>query len=352
VIGLVASSCITTVCSTGTRQVGDNCVAESSLDLSTGGGSNSCGAGTMSMGGACVPAAGACGPGTNYDPTTQTCQITRMLGTSIWTSTMTNQWMCTMKRVIDADAGATYVPVGTEGALNTGESMSTPLFLAGGAPMGGQKQIPVVFYTGNTTQVPNALENQMTVATWAGCKGTWAIYKDPPSGKKTYKVAVTLTGCPPNTGWSVWGFFSADGTYDNLLAAFPLGGLPDFMMVGLDGTAYWERDIDPAVWLKEGTEIAGSWHGPMGQNPHVPSETDFPKATFHVDALYHNTGQSNGNTGYCAVDKNGNCVTPADTSIFLPGQFGADIGPALTGALTADGPMTTKPIPIGMVQPY
>jgi hypothetical protein len=265
---------------------------------------------------------------------------------------MTNQWMCTMKQVTDPDLGLTYVPVGTTGALNQSESMNTPLYLAGGALMGGQTDIPVVFYTGNTAKIPNAHQTQMKVSDWAACKATWQLYKNPPSGKHNYKVTISLTGCPPDTAWTVWGFFSADGTYDNLLSAFPLGGVPNAMNVGADGTAYFEREVDPNVWLKSGNPLAGSWHGPMGEMPHVPDTTEFPKATFHVDALYHNTGQSNGNAGYCALDSSGKCVNPPDPSIFMPGQFGVDIGPALTGASTTDGPSTTKPIPIGMVQPY
>jgi len=352
-------------CGAGTHLSGTTCVPDA-LDLSvpTMPGpmpGSTCGPNTMMMNNQCVITASACGPGTTLDTTSSSCQITANNGTKIWSSTMTGTWTCNyMKTSSVPDGGSPYVPIGTESQINPGVPNSTPMYLANidpttgalisATPMGGLTNLPVTFYTGATGNTRTAVDHQLTVGEWAACKASYEIYKDPPSGKKFYKVIVRMQGCPANLGFTVWGFYSTDGVYDNIILGFPLGGVPQFFQTNGDGTAYWEREIDPNIFFKSGVTLAGSSHG--AGNGKVPSVTDYPNAAFEVDVVYHNTGQSNGNPSFCVRDSSNKCVTPPAPDIFLPGQFGIDTGPSWTGGLTTGGPSTTKPIPIGMIQPY
>jgi hypothetical protein len=276
------------------------------------------------------------------------------LSDPIWQSTLTPNWQLPSIKLVDADAGTQYVPIGDEGSITTpGLADNTLLFAPSGDPF-GKLTVPVTFFNGTPGTAVTAVDHQFTLGEWKKCAGSYEIYKDPPSGKKYYNIVVRFSGCPANIMLTVWGFFSTSNKFDDLYLGWPLGGLPNGFEIGQDGTALFTREIDPQVWLKEGIELSGAWHGAANQKPHIPARSEFPNATFYLDVVFHNTGQSNGNPGWCRVDNTGKCVSPAAPDVMIPGNFGGDVTMIWSGGVSTPdtGLPTTKPIPIGMVQPY
>jgi len=217
--------------------------------------------------------------------------------------------------------------------------------------MGGQGPQPASWGTGapdSTVRVANT--HQITVGDWKKCHGSWSLYKNPPNGAVgDIRVVVQMSGCPANINFSLWHTFYTTDQYDDIYLATPLGGVPSAFNTNSDGTAYFERDLDPNVWFKSGVTLEGAAHG---ANNKIPDTTTFPNAHYAVDLVYHNTGQSNGNMGWCARDVSNNCVTPPSPNMFLPGQLGLDAFGIMTGAKVKGGGSTsTNPAPIGMLQP-
>lgn len=351
--GLVIASCDSEVtCGPGTMLVNGACVSN---DAGVGGAQ--CGMNTSLDNGNCELVSSACGPGTVLDAVTHSCQIPTNHGTMIWQSTMTNSWFSVAVAQDMADAGVQYNPPGVA-SLPAGTDLSQKLFMFDGSPMGQLTNIPVTWFAGNVSYTWTAIDHQITVGEWNQCHASYEVYKDPPSGKKTYNIVVRLQGCPKDIQFSVWEFLSTDGTLDNRKLAVPLGGLPNAFNVSSDGTALFEREIDPNVYTKVGNNIVGACHSPgNGNTCSAVGGSDF----FYVDLAYHNGGQSNGNWGnggFCVADNMGKCLTPPAPNLYLPGALGIDWGGIMTGgtfdpvAEDPNAPTTTKPIPVSMLQPY
>jgi hypothetical protein len=295
-----------------------------------------------------------CGPGTVFNDTSATCQLDMNHGTMIWTSTHNLDWSSVWYKNTSGDAGTTYDPVGTEGGPMNGIADATLLFMADGDPMGGLMPQPVTWATGapdSTVRVAN--DKQLSITDWKNCKTQFSLYRNPPNGKAgDIRVVVQVQGCPANMNLSVWHVFNTTDQYDDIYMAAPLGGVPDAFNVNADGTGYFERDLDPNIWFKAGQALEGATHGPAGQSAKIPSLTDFPGATYSVDLIYHNNGQSNGNAFWCARDAMNNCVTPPSPNLLLPGQYGIDVGAVLTGSKVKNGgSASAHPAPLGMLQP-
>jgi len=331
-------------CGTGTHQMGTTCVADMTTAIM-------CGSNTAldDADNTCKLQTGACGPGTIFNAVTSTCELNMNHGTMIWSSTQDPDWSLVFYKVTDADAGDMYLPVGTEGGPTAGVPDSTLLFTADGTPMGGMPPIPASWGTGaadSTVLVANS--KQITVGDWKKCKGTWSLYKNAPNSKAgDIRVVVQLQGCPANINFSVWHTFTTSDQYDDLIFGTPLGGVPSAFNTNADGTAYFERDLDPNGWFKAGVALGGASHGTGG----VPDLTTYPNTHYSVDLVYHNTGQSNGNAGWCKP-LGGGCEAAPYPEVLLPGQFGIDSFGLMTGTKVKGGGQTsTNPVPLGMLQP-
>ena len=318
-------------------------------------GGATCGTNTMlsTDGTKCQVASTACGAGTTFDSTTSTCGIGRNRGTMIWQSPLAQQWSAFGAQMATGDGGTTIVPVGDNAKLAAGFPDTTKLFAPmSGDPVGGNP-LPAIFYTGNTGPVPNALLNQLTIADMKTCMGNLQIFKNPPSGKHTYDMYVTLTGCPSDLLFSVWLLYSPDDKYEDQTQGTPAGGLPNVFLTNHDGTGIFERELDPNIWFKYGNAVTGPNHsGGAGGIPAAPCTG----CTIDMNLLIHNGGQSNGTAtsmaSFCVQDASNKCVTPAALTPLLPGQLYVDSLPWLTANHTTAGTNVANPPPLAMLQPY
>jgi hypothetical protein len=201
---------------------------------------------------------------------------------------------------------------------------ATPLYLAGlGAPnsaypgdtfaafykFGKRNDIPVMWDANlaNPSTTPVAAKQHFTVGDWKKCTMNWSIYKDPPSNTASnhyYRIVVDATGCPPNILFELWFNYSTGKYVNTRVLGTPAGGLPNVFQVNEDGTAHWERDIDPNIWTKSNTAANGNTHGAAGKGT-IPDITANPDASFYMAAFIHNDQQSNGNAGWCMGDSTG-----------------------------------------------
>jgi hypothetical protein len=304
--------------------------------------------------------AAACGTGTVFDSTSSKCIAATAAnkGTNIYSNPLILQWTYVASKASTSDGGALTVLDNGDGTLIPGFADSTPLYTGqSGRQIGGNKLLAANYVAdpnGTNFSPPEALSTQYTIGDWKQCAGTVDVYKNPPSGKHTFIFAVSLTKCPPRSLFTVWLLFGTDNVYNDEVLGTPLGGLPAAIISDDNGNGYFERELDPAIWLKSAAAIQGFSHGGMG---HVPDVAAHPMSTVDVNLLYHVGGQTNGNvTGmvaFCEHDAANNCITPASPRLYLPGNLGEDAIPILT----LNNPGTAKiagqkDLSLSMLQPY
>jgi hypothetical protein len=358
-LGLV--SCANNLtCAPGTHQQDNECVADV-VDASAGtdgpvGGGASCGPNTMldTATNKCVLAQSACQAGTTFDQTAGACKIVQNFGTKIFSSPLNQVWgRLAYMNPNPPDGGSAFSPLGDRYHITATTVPDTAsMYLLSGVTVGFTPgtTLPVHWETGNVSSTLPAQDHVITVGEWKTCNGSWAVYNNPPSGKKNYNIVIDLAGCPPYTILSVWMVASLDGTFPMIVDAFPAGGIPNSFEVGQNGQAHFEREVDPAKWFKSGIAVNGNAHNPSLGMGMIPDLNTYPNAAIYPSVQLHTSGQSNGNVGNCEKDANGNCLTPPSPNIFLPGR------PNIDATLTHDAVKCTgcpgSPIPLSMLQPY
>jgi hypothetical protein len=346
-----------------------NSDVDASCPLPDMAGGTKCGANTMlnATNNTCEIASSACQAGTEFDSTAFACRVSNPIyGTRIHSSPYATAWTNLYFSSSNADAGTTACSTGTCERLGTALGVlmanpppdSTPTFLKAGTPIGrpASGNYPIHWETGNVSTTPSAVEHQTTLGDWKTCTGSWAVYNNPPSGKKTYFVVVDLAGCQPGLVFSVWGVASNTKAFANVVNAFPLGGVPNSLEIDAAGKGHWEREIDPNIFFKSGVVINGNAHNPAQGQGAIPDITVNTNASFWPALNIHASGQSNGNPGACERDGTTNCnggpccVTPPSPNIFLPGVTNVDAIPVFVGPEVMGQPQ--MPIPFSMLQPY
>jgi hypothetical protein len=345
-MAIVVAPLLLAACSSNPTETPDMAVAVNSV---------TCGPNTMLAGQQCVIAASACLSGTMFDPATATCKLIVNYGTKVWSSTIGHVWHHMFyKNPAPPDGGSAYTAVGDPlGTVTATITDTEKLFLKLGDPLGlpgGTGQVPVHWYLGPPSSTYTTFDHQITLGEIKSCTASYTIYQNPPdTTQHMYKFVVDIAGCPHDIVFSTWLVISTTDVRADQAIATPLGGLPHSFTVDGTGKGHWERNLDPAKWTKSGAMVNGSAHTAMVGV--VPDLTAFPNAHAWVDLVFHNSGQSNGNPGFCEHDATtGNCVTPPSNNIYLPGQFGVDVAATHQGGKQTD--TTVTPIPLGMLQPY
>jgi hypothetical protein len=344
-----------------------SCTSNPTTCTNDGGGTNvTCGTNTTLSGTSCVVAASACGTGTMFSSATNTCVPTAgpKKGDLVAQTPIALYWGLTyMKNPMPTpDAGNDFIPVdpGIGCKLDPAIPDSTPLFMGTGEPLGFNPAVPAHWFANNVSSIETANGHQITVGEWKKCTANLAIYKNPPSGKKNYLITVDMASCPPDLMFSVWNSYAPDGEFFDIALSVPAGGLPNVIMTGPDGSAHFERELDPNAWFKEGGNRTGSAHS-TGAVEKVPTNPNGGKADFWIDLALHNDGSSNGNPGFCEVDNNGICLAQPSPNVYLPGNLTVDWTAAFLGAAgpnsgcpaanTGGAPGNTE-ITLDMLQPY
>jgi hypothetical protein len=349
-------------CGAGTRDVDGVCVPDgpdqgAQVDLA--GSIPGCGPNTQlnATTNQCELIASACQGGTEFDPMTLSCKPpSAIYGTQIFSTNMTKVWNGVAQQT-GADGGFTYTALGDFFKQTLmGLPDSTLLYFPNGVPVGDFGSLPVRW---NSTAVLSttiaSFDHQMTLGEFKTCNGSYAIFKDPPGGKKVYKYVVDLAGCPPGMLIDTWAVFSREkdcamdtagmcAAFDQRQFSTPFGGVPNSFETDGRGNGHWERDINPTVWLASNATLTGNTHGATAN---VPDLTTYPNASVYLSLIYHLYGQTNGNMGNCVRDANNNCITPQPNAVFLPGRFGVDTATLIQGV-----GMNSTSTPLSMVQPY
>jgi len=363
-----------------------------------------------------------CGGNTTLDPMTNTCKITAaacldgtVLDTAANTCKLNVDHGSLVAGPFVADKvwsflrysnGTSLQPLGNGFSRTATVAANTEIYM-GNAPSGGNfdpattprmGHAPVdttsdstrvvggwdVYWDANAntpSSTPSAFDHYITVGEWDTCTMTWSVYSNPPNigGKKYYRLVVDLAGCPPSSSIEMWFQYGNGANGASRILGTPAGGLPNSTMVTANGTAHWERDFDPNVWTKSNVALNGNTHagggfgnGTQGRTPDLSTN---PLASFWLAAFWHNSGQSNGNAGWCAppdgVASNavaitcgipdyigktkantGNAtgqVTNVKPYIYLPGKVGAEASPVFGGGAT---PNVVNAAPLANLQPY
>jgi hypothetical protein len=222
----------------------------------------------------------------------------------------------------------------------------------------------------NPSSTPSAFDHYIKVSEWDNCTQTWAIYKDPPGigGKKYYRLVVDYAGCPPNASFEHWFNYGNGANGAMRILGTPAGGLPNSIMIQANGTAHWERDFNPEIWTKSDVALNGNTHGGQMGTGRTPNLSVSANASFWIATFFHNSGQSNGNAGWCMPDPtvpticgipdyvggnaagtNGVMAANVPAYIYLPGKVGFESFPAFAGGAT---PNVTNAAPLSALQPY
>jgi hypothetical protein len=291
----------------------------------------------------CVVARAACQGGTTLDPESGACQSGNN-GTLIHSSTFAMEFGSLFHM-----GAAGLEPIGATGVINAGIGDGEPTYLASGIPTGAIDPAPVHWTPGAVSSTPSAIDHPLTVGEWRSCGGSWSIYKDPPKSAKRYRMVVELAGCPPSTLYTLWLVYGRGPTRADRILGAPLGGLPQVIVVDADGEGHFSRDLDPQVWFQPGAIVGGiNVADESSGTAAVLDPAQVPAAAIWIDLDFQNSGQSNGNAGFCEIDVSGHCVTPASPNLFLPGQLSISTAPMLTSEQIADA----QPLPLAMAQPY
>lgn len=358
-------------CGTGTKldTASNSCIAS--------GAGATCGANTQLNTGTntCDIQSSACAGGTTFDTASHSCMPPGMQskGTLVFQSPISTYWGTLFWKDPNSmqDCGTQTngdlcpVDLTAGGGCNLDTTKvpdNTPLFMADGSPYLFADKAPVIWLSGSEATIHTANDHQITVGEWKQCKASYAIYKNPPSGKKNYLVSVDVTSCVPNVLMTVWNSYGLDNTQANFSLTTPVGGIPNVLVTGPDGSGHFEREIDPNVYYKSGTQLNGSAHAGTcvancdGGMPvfgsAIPDLTQYPDATTWVDLSVHNLGQTNGNAGFCITDNSGNCLPKPSPDIYLPGNLAIDWSIGFFGVADTSVGCNSMKLPLSMVQPY
>jgi len=318
----------------------------------------------------CVIAASACAAGTELNPNNDGCVPATVKGTQVFTANLDKNWA--LLRYVN---GTSLAGLGDATTLTAVVADATEIYMRGlpgntdpalADKLGKRAPIPVWWGANpaNPSTTPMAAEKVVTVGDWKGCTGSYTIYKNPPrtDNAKWYRISVDLAGCPPNLMFELWGQYATGKYVTTRTLGAPLGGIPNSIVSGADGKVHYERDMDPEVWFKSNTALNGNTHGAPG-NGTIPDITANPDASFWVSILLKNSGQTNGNAGWCfdvggacgqtqfrssAVATNPNVNTPS--YVMLPAVAGWEAFPAFEAGQAAN--VSTNTVPLSMLQPY
>jgi hypothetical protein len=323
-------------CSPGTHAGTDNmtCVADSPDDM----GVIACGPNQVLVGTTCMTGPGACATGVEdlndmgvCVPNSSICQapgtelrngacVPVSDGTLVASATFTQSF----NTIYYMNSGVPTV-VGTISAVTaTGVDDNTPLVNIKGVPLGGavyQARYPQTppgsagpFVPVNTTL---DVTHQITLGEWKKCNGSVSWYKPPAAinGVNMYKQVINVAGCIPNSLWSVWHFWTPDGTRASAAFGAPSAGIPNNFITDNQGAAHYERYLDPNAWFKIGQNVmyAGA-HTP----PTIvfdPSNPTYANSGLITALFYHSSGQTNDNMGYCEKDIDAGTCQPVQPPV-------------------------------------
>jgi hypothetical protein len=293
--------------------------------------------------------AGACQDGTSFDPGSSSCRAPRSYGTLVHSSPFILRWgSFYFSDPSVPDGGFPLRGLGIDGALGAGAPDSAQMYLSSGRLVAYLPSIPVLWGTGVAASSRSYVDHPLTVGEFKTCSGSWAIYRDPPSGRKTYNLVLDLAGCPPGTLYSIWLVYATGDQLATRLLGAPAGGLPSVIGVDGDGTGHFSRELDPALWLAPGVTVNGINVSGAGGSGVVPDPQATPGASLWIDLDLQNEGQSNGNAGFCVLDVNSLCATPPSPDVYLPGQRDVTV----VSALTSWNNGVSSPVSLALVQPY
>jgi len=324
-----------------------------------------CGPDTMLVGNACQPAATACGSnlaltGGKCEPTSSICQATGTVfdsatnsckkpssGTLVMSANFVHGFQHIFYQAPDGDGGTVLHAIGNFTMQTANIPDSTVILNKRAMPIGGglyTTRYPV----GPLIQTPTMLDatHQLTLGEWKACNGSVSWYKPTggrENGKAYYDMVVDVAGCTPNTLYTVWLFWTPDGTRAGATLFGPPGGIPNAFVTDDGGAGHWERKIDSELWLKSGIPMPHVGYSTTS-NPTVPDISANPAAGVIAVLINHISQQSNGNAGYCEP------VSASDPTCATPQPMVLNLG---ANAIDSFHHMLHEPgVPLSMLQPY
>lgn len=229
----------------------------------------------------------------------------------------------TFDDVFVADGGG---PVPAEGAGD-----DEALLDVAGEPLGGHgngrddcKLLPIYWLPtslGETASTTNrsatvcARMPRVRVGGWKYADASFEVFATSIDG---YRVRVEADGLVPSSVYSAWLVYRADG---EAYAVAPLGGPPNLLLPGNDGSATLERHV-PARLLRRGSLLSNA----LPIDGDGDGEVRIRSGEIQIVLYYHSDAQSNGNATPGAP-------SPARGRVGVPGRLGLGAHAHLVGSI-------------------